>query len=275
MRRYALRLAFALAAFTTGVSLPAPRVELARAPAQKPEAAAPCPRAGDAAASALTPSTPPAQAEAPDVKTPRIGQRETLLMPGVGRVRVTAFETDGQGARLVFENADSGKQLLSVTMVNDALRPLLRFNRFKAMHFKGLPDPVVVGLAVEPGGSDAAYELRAVAAVGGELKELTRAETFTTEEEGGFYIGDLGHGLGIGLAVWDFVWDEDESHVSPHRYEIKLYKWNEERTRFEWARVLRTPGKFDSGEKAVRSVGLHFKDLRGSIPEFKYLDGEE
>ncbi|MDQ5835581.1 MAG: hypothetical protein M3379_02255 [Acidobacteriota bacterium] len=274
MRRYALRLAFALAAFATGISLPAPRVEPARAPTQKPGAtAATAQPAGEAGKLLPAPSTPTAtQVEAHATPTPRISQRETLLMPGVGRVRVTAFETE-EDAHLVFENADSGKQLLSQTMAHDALKPTLRF---KVMRVKGLPGPLVVGIGVSPGGSDSSYELAAFTPVGGKLEELTRTDTFNTSEEGGFYIGDLGHGLGLGLAVWNFIWDFDyESHVSPHQYEIKLYRWNKAEARFEWARVLRTPGKFDSGEKALRSVGLRFKDLRDSIPEFKDLDGEE
>lgn len=274
MRRYAFRLAFALAAFATGISLPAPRVVPARAPTQKPEATPVTAQpAGEAGKLSPAPSTPTAtQTEAPVASTPRISQRETLLMPGDGRVRVTAFETE-EDAHLVFEDADSGRQLLSITMAHDALKPTLRF---KVMRVKGLPGPLVVGVGVSPGGSDSSYKLVAVAVVNGNLKELTRTDTFNTSEEGGFYIGDLGDGLGPGLAVWDFVWDFDyESHVSPHQYEIKLYRWNRETSRFEWASVLRSPGKFDSGEKAIRSVGLRFKDLRDSIPEFKEPDGED
>jgi hypothetical protein len=274
MRRYALRLAFALAAFATGISLPVPRVEPARIPTQKPEATTATAQPACEAGKLLpAPSTPTAtQAEAPAAPTPRISQRETLLMPGLGGVRVTAFETE-EDAHLVFENADSSKQLLSLTMADDALKPTLRF---KVMHVKGLPGPLVVGVGVSPGGSDSSYKLAAVAAVNGKLAELTRTDTFDTSEEGGFYIGDLGHGLGPGLAVWDFVWDFDyERHDSPHQYEIKLYRWNKGEARFEWARVLRTPRKFDSGEEAIRSVGLRFKDLRDSIPEFKAFDGED
>ena len=186
-------------------------------------------------------------------------------MTGVGRVKVTAYEAE-EDTRLVFEDADSGKELLSRTLADDSLNPRLRFG---VLHVKGLPDPTVVAVAVSPGGSGETDEMVAFASSGGELAELTRTDSFATSEGGGFYFGDLGRGEGLGLAVWDYVWDYDsEAHTSPHQYEVKLYKWNRSSGRFEWGRVFRTAGKFDSDGAALRSAGLRFRDVREGVPEF-------
>jgi hypothetical protein len=274
MKRLSVRLAVAFATLATGLLLATPRIKptLSRVPCEKNEAVnAPQPWAGSVEApKQSTPQTTLAEAGVPDAKTPHVGQQETMLMPGVGRVRVTAFETE-ENTRLVFENADTQKELNYFTMAEDSLNPKLRF---KVMHVKGLPDPMIVGVSVSPGGSDSTYEMVAVASVGGGLRELSRTDTdtFTTEEEGGFYLGDLGHGVGLGVVVWDFVWGYDESHVSPHQYEIKFYKWNKETARFEWNKVLRTPGKFSSDKAALRSVGLKFKDVRAGIHGLDYSD---
>lgn len=272
MKRYAVRLAIALAAFAAGLLSAASTFKPipSHAPCGNNELAhaSPPPAFGVETAKLNPAQNPPVEAAATDAQTPSVGQRETVAMPGVGRVRITAFETP-KDTRLVFENADSDKELLSFTMADDSLDPRLRF---KAMHFKGLPDPVIVAVAVSPGGSGATYELTAIASMGDELKELTRNDTFTTSEGGGFYFGDLGRGLGLGLAVWDYVWDYDyEAHHSPHQYEIKFYKWNEGAGRFEWNRVFRTKGKFDSDGAALHSVGLHFRDVREGNSEYNFF----
>jgi hypothetical protein len=265
-----VRLAVALAAFALNLLFVAQRPAPVRVPCEKDSAAnVPAPRAADAGATRTTPAqTTCGNPEETDAGPQRVSQQEVINVPGVGRVRVSARET-GIETRLVFEDAGSGKELRSVTMASDAVKPSLRF---KVMHLKGLPDPLIVGVAVSPGGSDSSWEATAFGAVGGELADVTGFEMRQAGDRGGFYFGDLGLGLGPGAAVWNDVWDLDyEGHPSPHRYEITLYRWSRGNERFEWERVFRTPGKFDSGERALRSVGLRFKDVRRGIPDFSYL----
>lgn len=266
LKRLPARLAVSLAALATGLLLSTPRGNHApdAGPCEKrPALGAPSAATPAAEAPRQAPSRP--ALPEPRAKPSRVAQQEAVEMPGVGRVKVTAYETD-EDTRLVFEEADTGRELLSVTMADDALNPSLRF---KAMHLKGLPDPTVVGVAVSPGGSGETDELVAVASVGGELKALTRNDSFTASGRGGFHFGELGRGDGLGLAVWDYVWDYDyEAHVSPHRYEVRLYRWNKGAGRFEWARVFRTAGRFDSDAEALRSVGRRFRDVREGVPEF-------
>jgi hypothetical protein len=266
-----VRLAVALAAFALNLILVTARTYPPPAPCSQGAATNAAAVNSEAPKRAST-QTPPVKTEEPEAKPARVGQQEVVTFPGVGRVRVTAYETDGLEARLVFERVDTGNKLIDINMGNEA--PGLSL-RFRVMHVKGLPDPLVVGVSVMPGGSDSGWEAVAFGVVGGELKHLTRSEVLQSGDRGGFYFGDLGGGRGVGAAVWDFVWDFDnEGHPSAHQYEIKLCKWNRWEARFEWERVLRTPGKFYSYKPALRSVGLRFKDIRRGMPGFDYLEEE-
>jgi hypothetical protein len=267
-----VRLAVALAAFALNLVLVATRTYPPPPLPCERSAATRAPAVNSEAPKQVSAQTPPVETESPEAKPARVGQQEVVSFPGVGRVRVTAYEADGLEVRLVFEKADTGDKLLDLNMGSERFGMLLRF---RVLHVKGLPSPLVVGVSVIPGGSDSAWDAEAVGAVGGELIDLTRSETFQSGDRGGFYFGDLGNGLGLGAAVWDFVWDHDyEGHPGAHQYEIKLCKWNRRDARFEWYRVFRTRGKFYSYKAALRSVGLRFKDVRRGMPGFDYLEEE-
>ena len=264
-------LAVALAAFALNLILVPPRTA-PPAPCESESASVVPARE---AAVRTTPQTD-TQTHAPvPASTPagitRLAQREEVRMPGVGSVLVSAYENDDE-TRLVFTQDYEVEKLASVTMASGSYKPTLRF---RVLHVKGLPDPLVVGLAVSPGGSDSGWEAAAFGVVGGKLREVTGFEGLQTGDRGGFYFGDLGGGIGPGAAVWTDVWDLDyEGHPSPHRYEIKLYSWNRVNKRFEWHKVFRTQGKFDTGDEALRSAGLRFRDVRRGVPDFSYLEEE-
>lgn len=268
MKRLAARLPIALATFLFSLFVTAALTRVApqtNAPAQNCDKL-PMPSAPPAATSNIHPSE---SAHAAD-KTPRITQQELVNFPGVGQVKISAVETFGESTHLVFNDAKTGKLLDSEYLGDDALRsdnPDLPFLRFRVLHIKGLPDPLVVGVGVSYGGSDNGWESVAVGAVDGTLRELTE-EHLNACDEGGFFYGDLGHGRGFGAVSWNFVWG-NESHPAPHQYELKVYKWNPKTASFEWYEVLRTHAKFDDGEKAVRSLGFDLRDVRKTFPDFK------
>lgn len=269
---YPVPLAVALAAFALNLIL-VPRRAAPPAPCESESAAVVPVRE----AAAQTPQTIPAQTptpvtEAANVEPVRgVAQQEVVRMPGVGRVTVTAYEGEDD-TRLVFDDAATGKELAAVKMASDSYKPKLRF---RVLHVKGLPDPLVVGLAASPGGSGSGWEAVAFGAVGGELRDVTGSELLQTGDRGGFHFGDLGGGIGPGAAVWTAVWDvEYEGHPSPHRYEVKLYSWSRVNKRFEWHKVFRTRGKFDTGDEAIRSAGLRFRDVRRGVRDFGYLEEE-
>jgi hypothetical protein len=207
--------------------------------------------------------------------TDLVSQDEIVRFPGTADVRVRALEKFSQGLELKFTNAVSGAEITTAYLggsnwnwSKDEWSPRLRF---KSIRVKGLPNPLVVGVAENPGVSDSLWQAVAVGKVGDDLEELT-FEQMETTNQGGFYFGDLGQGMGPGAAVWDFVWGEDEGHYSLHHYEIRLFKWNGRR--FEWYKVMRTRREYEFGKQALREYGLRYEDLRNSIPDFHFPEEE-
>jgi hypothetical protein len=207
----------------------------------------------------------------------RVSQEEIIRFPEIGNVRVRANEDFGKGLRLTFFDPKSGGELLTAYFGSSnwnwsggstaaESNPKLRF---KAISIRGFPNPLIVGIAMNPGVSDSGWETAAVGVVNGELQRLTY-ETMETSNEGGFFFGDLGPGLGLGAAQWDFVWGEDEGHMGPHKYEVKLSKWNGRR--FEWFKVFRTTREYEFGEDALRAHGYHFVDVKGMFPDWPGVD---
>jgi hypothetical protein len=224
-----------------------------------------------------TPTVHPAAIPSPANTIEIISQESIVRFPRLGEVRVCAHEDFGKAPRLTFIDQRSGQEILSSYVgrfdwpwTSDQkwanMNPKLRF---KAISIKGLPDPLVIGIAMSPGGSDCDWQAIAVGVVDGRLELLTY-ETMETSDEGGFFFGDLGYGIGLGAAQWDFVWGEDEGHPPPHKYEVKLFKWNG--WRFEWYRVFRTARTYNSPHAALKAYGLHFKDVRLMFPEWADLD---
>lgn len=207
----------------------------------------------------------------------RVSQQSIITFPQIGKVHVSAHEDFGNSPILTFDDPKSGREILNAYVgrldcpsLSDpgaaSLNPRLRF---KAISIRGLPQPLVIGVAICPGVSDSAWEAVAVGVVDGRLERLT-FETMETSDEGGFFFGDLGQGIGVGAAQWDFVWGEDESHPPPHKYQIKMLKWDGRR--FEWYKVVRTDKKYNSSDAALRASGFHFKDVRLGFPQWADLD---
>lgn len=268
-KRLAARLPITLATFLFSLFATA---ALTRAPAPT---SVPAPYSGLTLVAKATPAAPNGRdaepVHAPD-KGPRVSQQEIVNFPGLGRVSVSAVETFGESLHLEFRDAQTGRlldtQYFGGTAPSAELMEMNPFLRFTVMHVRGLPDPLIVGVAVTPGVSGSRWQSVAVGAVDGELRDLT-FESLEASNLGGLYYGDLGGGRGPGAASWNWVWGyDDEGHYGPHRYELTVYRWNPESGRFDWDSTLRTRAKFESGKKAVRSLGYHLSDVRKSFPDF-------
>jgi hypothetical protein len=203
----------------------------------------------------------------------RISQEEEINFDGIGLVSVSAQDIR-YTAKLVFTKISSGEDLLEAYVHSDMesydddhpdMNPTLKFT---VKRITGLPNPLVIAVAMNPGGSDDGWESFAVGAVNGRLQQLT-FEHLQINDDGGFFFGNLGGGIGLGAAQYDSVWGEDESHPPPHRYEIKLYKWNGRR--FEWEKVLRTRAQYNCAHDGIRALGFHFTDIRATFSDWAYL----
>jgi hypothetical protein len=140
------------------------------------------------------------------------------------------------------------------------------FVRFRALDVEGLPAPLVLAVAVRPGGSDHGFETTVVGARGAAFRVLT-PEPLLTSMQGGVFVGDLGGARGPGAAVWGFIWEDGEVHHASHRYEVKLYPFDARRGVFRRAAVLRSKQKHARGEDALEELGLpRFTNLLDNFP---------
>lgn len=131
------------------------------------------------------------------------------------------------------------------------------FLYFKTYSISGLPKPIIVAVVAMPGGSDTEFVTKVIT-VDKNKVELLNDDVWHTLIEGGLYIGYLSDKKVINAVVWNMVWG-DESHVDPHRYEIKIYDWNGKK--FVFSKKLFTKNKYDSGESALKEFNINVKDM--------------
>ncbi|MBO0726949.1 MAG: hypothetical protein J2P52_15200 [Blastocatellia bacterium] len=204
----------------------------------------------------------------------KIVQQTTIRFPEIGLVRVSALEPLNELPQIVFTGLKNHKEISTIhlgTSDPDFFKPHLEdkytkpFLRFKVLSVKGLPHPLILAVAVAPGGSDTLFESSIIGAVNGEIRVLTQ-EPLTNNVQGGVYVGYLGRKWGTGAAVWNFLW-EDGAHYEPHRYEVELYPFNVKTMSFQKGKVLASRRKYaDRGAGALSELRLPYGDLLKSIP---------
>lgn len=148
---------------------------------------------------------------------------------------------------------------------NSAIDPRARFQVIK---MEGISSPVIHLMMMQPGGSDYGFWSVLFGEVNGKIKLLT-PNTTQFSWEGGVQIGNLGKGNGVGVAVWNSIWGDNESHYGDHIYEVEFYNFNKKLGKFVKTKKIKTKQKHESPAKALESLGLGFyKDATRDFPEF-------
>jgi hypothetical protein len=131
---------------------------------------------------------------------------------------------------------------------------------FKVSHIPGLPDPLLMVLAVGSGGSANRWEMMLIGVVSGRIQRLWRTKPFS--DAGGFFVGDLGKGRGLGIAEWDWSpWQ-----FSTTKYSIQLYRWNKGKAQFDLGpHFILKDDEIDN----LGKLGLEFPDQKG---DFKHIE---
>jgi hypothetical protein len=190
-------------------------------------------------------------------------QKEFIQFPDLGVLEVKAQAIEEQLPSLVIRDA-SKKKLLKIEMGN-TYSDTVSFQHsagieFKVFHIIGLPDPLLMVIALGPGGSDNLWEMTLIGVVSGQIIRIWK-QSKKLFNAGGLFVGDLGKGRGIGIAQWD--WRSSECHsCEPDEYRIKLYLWNKENAQFVVGPEFTfKKNRFDEIEK----LGLSFPDQRGNF----------
>lgn len=137
--------------------------------------------------------------------------------------------------------------------------PLLRF---KVLHIKGLPSPMIFAVAVFPGGSDIGYAVKMIGEKNGKIATLSK-DAIDLSIQNGVYLGYINRKYGYGMITWEFQWEE--AHYDPHKYKIKIYTWDSRKHEFIHKVTLTTKKKFSNGCSAVRHCGLPCKNFRDKV----------
>jgi hypothetical protein len=77
---------------------------------------------------------------------------------------------------------------------------------------------------------------------------------------GGFFVGDLGKGIGAGAVVWEADWTAGR-HYDPHPYTFVYYRWVN--SKFTLLRKMTTVRSYESSnpDAVIKGLGLGFGDL--------------
>jgi hypothetical protein len=138
----------------------------------------------------------------------------------------------------------------------------------KVIKVEGFSSPLVHVVIVQPGGTDYGFWSALFGEVSGKIKLLTPPTT-QFSWEGGVQIGNLGKGNGVGVAVWNSIWGDGESHYGDHIYQVEIYNFNQKLGKFVKTKELKTKQKYETPAKAMESLGLSFyKDAVRDFPEF-------
>lgn len=136
------------------------------------------------------------------------------------------------------------------------------FLRFKSFNIKGLPQPLLIAMAVSPGGSDEACEVKLIAEKNGKI-DLLNSEPIIISIQDGIFVGYINPKYGYGMITWDFQWDA--AHYDPHKYKIKIYSWNNKNLEFKLQKEFITKRKFNNGSSALKHYGLPYRNVRDEI----------
>ncbi|MBX7172459.1 MAG: hypothetical protein K1X72_15940 [Pyrinomonadaceae bacterium] len=203
-----------------------------------------------------------------------ISTEKTVTFPKHGKVKAQVIEEVGKPFVIRFVHGYEDK-LISQFVMNQnsfireyfysAVDPKIRL---KVIQIEGLPSPLVHMVIAQPGGSDYSFWSALFGEVNGKIKLLTPPTT-TFSWEGGVQLGDLGKGNGVGVAIWNAIWDDNESHHGEHRYQVEFYHFNKKLEKFIKAKQIKTKEKYETPNQALESLGLGFyHDAVRDFPEF-------
>jgi hypothetical protein len=174
------------------------------------------------------PATPSEKQEVHRISGPKITQSAIVRFPHHGAVRVESVEQVGRFPQIVFTDLKNHAVVFrsAITDSDGWLKPTDEeftkpFLRFREVRSAGFPSPLIMAVAVTPGGSDDGFSLAVYGEIDGKFARLTD-KTIDTDIQGGYYLGFLNKELGYGLVSWEFIWDD--AHYAPHRYFMTIYR---------------------------------------------------
>lgn len=192
---------------------------------------------------------------------------KTVVFPGLGPVLVQALAPKGDYPQLQFKSVQSQKLLLRGNLANsegwkswdgtNGKEPMDVIVGFIILHESGLPDPLVIGFAEAPGGSDCSYTASLFGEVEGKLSQLTPMLP-THETRGGIFLSKPTSKGRITLSVTSerYNWDTDVHYLGPSRMAVFTYMYDGAQGRF--VKSGETEVKTDKLSVSGEDLGQYF-----------------
>lgn len=144
--------------------------------------------------------------------------------------------------------------------------------RFQVIPGDTSTPPLIFAVTASIGGSDGTFFGHLIGYRTDKFQVLNE-KAFEAPIQGGFYVGKLEEKYGFGVAVWRFIWcnDEDEpeetkcgeAHYDNHRYRVTLNPLDISSLSFKSGIKFKSQNKYPGhGENALKEFGLNFADLR-------------
>ena len=123
---------------------------------------------------------------------------------------------------------------------------------FVVINLPQIATPLVVAVAVRPGGSDYIFQSAIVGSLDGKIRDFLPDHP-TTNIQGALCLGKFGKHSMPGVLVLNFIW-ENGAHYSAHRYECTFYEWTG--AVFEKQSVFETKRAYESWQDAAKELGF-------------------
>lgn len=208
------------------------------------------------------------------VEFPKNGKVEIEIVERIDKptvINIWKYKTKIKLASFILKNGDRYIPFQFESAVN----PITKMRVLEKI--EGLPVPLIQVLSINPGGSDHGFWTNLIGEVNGKIKLLT-PRIITNAIQGGVYFGNLGKGNGVGLASFNFVWDDNEAHYQEHRYEVDLYKFNEATGTFVKTKSFVSKKKYKDEFGALKELGFaHYINRLNDFPDiedFRELEDE-
>jgi hypothetical protein len=276
MSRLAISALFGFTAFLTGVAAVALLTKPSHDEIERP--------LSEPAKHVELPSESLTQTDKPKVKKfnePKVTQSAIIHFPRHGSVRVEAVEQVGEFPKIVFSDATSHALLFQSSTEDpdgflkpeadtDLTQPFLRFREVRS---PGFQSPLLMAVAVQPGGSDNGFYLTTFGEINGKFVRLTD-RSIDTAIQGGYYLGFLNQRLGFGLISWCFVWDfrksdPHEEHYGQHYYKMTMYSLQNGKFHKILSRISKRKYDSEQSVRPLRELGINVSDQRSTIPGVK------
>ena len=155
---------------------------------------------------------------------------EQVSFPKLGNVQLITESHSKQLPTIVFKSKNYPREIARLKVGSGIFDPKsiseadpYPIIRFRTLRFAAIATPIIFVAAMDAGGSDCTYAALVAGERDGKIVSLSPPLPMVNAE-GGYSIQRKE--ASVDLFAWNFIWGPNESHVDPHDYWVRVYRWN-------------------------------------------------